>query len=85
MSNIMLASNTIERAMWKFDSSAFDGHHLFNETMLSVLVPEFNPRHLELDETSRDMLSNIQKKEESIYKAVKVLVDLQKKAIAAKK
>lgn len=78
---LLLAADVIERSMWKFDSSALDDAHIFNEIILAVADPMLDPKHLSLDEADRQLLAGISDKTGTISKAVSTMAGLQKKTI----
>lgn len=75
---LIMASDVIERSIWKFDSSAFDKAHVFNEIILAVAEPKLDSRHLQLDETDRKLLADIEEKNSVIAAATKKIADTQK-------
>lgn len=78
---LLLASDVIERSLWKFDSPALDKSHVFNEIILSVADPTLDPKHLRLDETDREMLSALVEKNTVISTATKKLAETQKELV----
>lgn len=78
---LLLATDVIERSLWKFDSSALDDAHIFNEIILAVADPMLDPKHLSLDEADRQLLAGISDKTGTISKAVSTMAGLQKKTI----
>ena len=78
---LLLAADVIERSLWKFDSSALDDAHIFNEIILAVADPMLDPKHLSLDEADRQLLAGISDKTGTISKAVSTMAGLQKKTI----
>lgn len=75
---LVLINDIIERNMWKFDSSALDNDHIFNEVILAVVDPTLDPKHLSLDETDRKLIGDIAEKNKAISTGVAAIAKLQK-------
>lgn len=75
---LILASDIIERNMWKFDSSALDNDHIFNEIILAVADPSLDPKHLSLDEKDRTVIAEVADKNKTISQGVATIAKLQK-------
>lgn len=80
----VMAADTIARNLWKFDNSALDDAHVFNEVMLFIVKPELDPRHLALDDQDRAEIKKTREKVEAVSKAVNALVEVQKKVLSKK-
>lgn len=78
---MIMASDVIERSLWKFDSSALDDAHIFNEIILSVADPELDPKHLVLDAADRSLITEVANKNDTISKAVSTMAKLQKNTV----
>ena len=81
---IVSALDMIERNLWKFDNSALDDAHVFNEIILAVVDPELDPKHLRLDDQDRSEIKRTREKVETVSKAVNALVEIQKKILSKK-
>ena len=81
---MVMAADTIARNLWKFDNSALDDAHVFNEVMLFIVKPELDPRHLALDDQDRTEIKKTREKVEAVSKAVNALVEVQKKVLSKK-
>lgn len=75
---VIMAQEAIERSMWKFDSSALDDSHIFNEVILTVADPMLDPRRLALDPADRAILTGIDDKNKKISQAVSTIAKLTK-------
>lgn len=78
---LVLACDVIERGMWKFDSSALDSDHVFNEVILAVVDPALDPKHLSLDETDRKLISDVAEKNRAVSQGVATIAKLQKSVV----
>lgn len=78
---MILAADVIERSLWKFDSSALDDSHIFNEVIMAVADPTYDPKRLTLDEADRNLLNSINDKTGLISTATGTLASMQKKVI----
>lgn len=78
---LLLASDIIERNMWKFDSSAFDNNHVFNEIILAVADPTLDTKHLRLDGEDRQLISDVAEKNSALVGGVKKLAASQKEIL----
>lgn len=67
---LVMAEDIIERTIWKFDSSALDNDHIFNEIILSIADPKMDPKHLSLDEEDRAMIAEVAEKNKTIAQGV---------------
>lgn len=76
-----MASDVIERSLWKFDSSALDDAHVFNEIILAVVDPRLDPKHLSLDAQDREIIDNVNDKLGTVSKSVTTMVSLLKKTV----
>lgn len=76
-----LACDVIERNLWKFDSSALDDAHIFNEVIMAVADPTYDPKRLTLDEADRQLLGEMRERLGVVSKATGAIIDMQKKAV----
>lgn len=76
---LIMACDTIERMMWKYDSSVFNPDHVFNEIMTAVADPAYDPKHLSLDEHDRSLINEANEKTIKITKAISTIAEMEKK------
>lgn len=69
---LVRASHVIEKNLWKFDLSALDSNHVFNEIMLQIVDKD-------ISSALTDKIDYVKDKTDNIAQAINVLIEIEKK------